>query len=224
MVVRVTMTGVILVLSAVGLGTGDQTAPTGAPRGGPLDPCLGTATVPALVTVQTAGSEQLIIRVTDPVLLAQMIDICLGSSPQKIVFGDLVAGGAGHNRDSLNGVDWSWHLDESTVGLADMTIELCDGIPSFVEADLAYWIGTVGAFCPWTSQIVAIDTDPAILGDMNCDMTLNGDDIAPFVEALVAPAQYITDHADCNGNLADMNLDASRDMVDVDLFIAALLQ
>ena len=201
----------------------DAADPAGSPRGVPPAACASGATVPALVTVQTSGPEQFIVRVTDPVLLAQMIDICLGNSPQKIVIGDLVAGGAGYNRDPLNAVAWSWHLDESTVGLAEFTIELCDGIPSFVEADLAYWLGTVGAYCPWSSQIVAIDADPAILGDMNCDMTLDGDDIARFVEALIAPTQYIADHPDCNGNLADMNLDGTRDALDVDLFIIALL-
>jgi hypothetical protein len=33
--------------------------------------------------------------------------------------------------------------------------ELCDGRPSFVEADLAYWLGTVGRFCPWASYVYA---------------------------------------------------------------------
>ncbi len=214
---------ILLAFFGVGsFGSGDVDL-AGSPRGVPPGPCMSPAAVPALVTVQTAGPEQFIVRVTDPALLAQMIDICLGNSPQQIVIGDLLAGGAGYNRDPLNGVDWSWHLDESTVGLAGFTIELCDGIPSFVEADLAYWLGTVGNYCPWSSQIVAIESDPAILGDMNCDMMLDGDDIAPFVEALIAPMQYIADHPDCNGNLADMNLDGVRNAADVDLFIGALL-
>ncbi len=215
---RAAMLAVFLGLYPLGNGVPES---AGAPRGGPAAPC--SATIPALITVQTAGPEQFIVRVTDTALLAQMIDICLGNSPQMIVIGDLLAGGAGYNRDPLNGVEWSWHMDESTVGLAEFTIELCDGIPSFVEADLAYWLGNVGTFCPWSSQIVAIDADAAILGDMNCDTTLDGGDIAPFVEALVAPAQYIADHPDCNVHLADMNLDGSKDMVDVDLFIAVLL-
>ncbi|MEO3993764.1 MAG: hypothetical protein QN229_05640 [Desulfurococcaceae archaeon TW002] len=33
---------------------------------------------------------------------------------------------------------WGWHLDPDTVEVADVTIELCDGMPSFVESELDY--------------------------------------------------------------------------------------
>jgi hypothetical protein len=33
-------------------------------------------------------------------------------------------------------------------------MELCDGRPSMVEADLPYWLGTVKRFCPWGAKVV----------------------------------------------------------------------
>ncbi|MGH7539534.1 MAG: hypothetical protein ACRELC_00890, partial [Gemmatimonadota bacterium] len=50
---------------------------------------------------------------------------------------------------------WSWHLDPATVHAPDAAIGLCDGRPSLVEADLDYWIETVGQFCPWGARVVA---------------------------------------------------------------------
>jgi hypothetical protein len=40
-----------------------------------------------------------------------------------------------------------WHV--RNVRLAEVTIELCDGRPSSLDADLAYWVRTVERYCPW---------------------------------------------------------------------------
>jgi hypothetical protein len=73
----------------------------------------------------------------------------LAGRSHKILSGVLQRGDGGVNRP------WSWHLDPSTVSFAEIAIELCDGCPSFVERDLEYWIGTVGRYCPWTTEVIA---------------------------------------------------------------------
>jgi hypothetical protein len=40
-----------------------------------------------------------------------------------------------------------WHV--RNVRLAEVTIELCDGLPSNVDDHLGYWVGTVKRYCPW---------------------------------------------------------------------------
>ncbi|MEM1665102.1 MAG: hypothetical protein QXQ31_04010 [Zestosphaera sp.] len=50
---------------------------------------------------------------------------------------------------------WSWHLDPDTVEVADATIELCDGMPSFVESELEYWLNVVKRYCPWNTKVIA---------------------------------------------------------------------
>jgi hypothetical protein len=65
-----------------------------------------------------------------------------------VVNGEIARGDGGFNQP------WSWHMVPGTVEIADATIELCDGRPSLVEADLDYWIETVGRFCPWGGRIL----------------------------------------------------------------------
>ena len=64
--------------------------------------------------------------------------------------GKLVRGDGGFNQP------WSWHLDPTSVRMAEISIELCDGLPSFVEGDLDYWLGTVKTYCPWSSKVMGI--------------------------------------------------------------------
>ena len=48
----------------------------------------------------------------------------------------------------------SWHL--RNVRLVEVTIELCDGRPSDLDADLAYWIDKVTRYCPWGARPVRL--------------------------------------------------------------------
>lgn len=59
--------------------------------------------------------------------------------------GSIAAGNGGFNHP------WSWHFVDAT--LVETATELCDGRPSFVEADLNYWLNTVKCFCPWGGYV-----------------------------------------------------------------------
>jgi hypothetical protein len=54
------------------------------------------------------------------------------------------------------GILVTFDVNGETYRMAEVTIELCDGIPSHVEANLNYWVDTVGRFCPWNAGIVDI--------------------------------------------------------------------
>jgi hypothetical protein len=92
--------------------------------------------------------EQFAIRLEDPTLIAQARRILSGQEQQKIVIGRLATGDGGFNDG------WSWHLLPEETEFAEAAIELCDGKPSFVEADLDYWLNTVQFYCPWSAQVV----------------------------------------------------------------------
>jgi len=49
--------------------------------------------------------------------------------------------------------DWSWHFIENEWDLVELSTEVCDGRPGFVEDDLDFWVDQVGRFCPWSSRI-----------------------------------------------------------------------
>jgi len=59
-------------------------------------------------------------------------------------------GGAAHN------APYSWHLDPEDVSMADMTIEVCDAEPSYVEANVDEFVGNVGRYCAWGARLVEL--------------------------------------------------------------------
>jgi hypothetical protein len=59
-------------------------------------------------------------------------------------------------------------------------------------------------------------------GDLNCDGTLNGYDIDPFVLALTDPAVYAQQFPTCDYMLADLDGDGSVDGYDIDPFVLVL--
>ena len=69
------------------------------------------------------------------------------SQRSLFAIGAIAAGSGGFN------TGWSWHLKDPT--LEELAIELCDGKPSAVEADLVYWLNSVKSFCPWSSYVYA---------------------------------------------------------------------
>lgn len=99
-----------------------------------------------LWVIEVSG-EEFRVRVSDEGARTG-IEERLRSQERGVVIGTLVRGDGGFNGP------WSWHLDPATVRAVDSAIELCDGRPSMVEADLDYWIGTVRSFCPWGARVV----------------------------------------------------------------------
>lgn len=101
--------------------------------------CRGSAHAPA--------GEAFRVAVRSPAVIRDL-DGLIGQGAQRIVSGQIRTGAGGVNQP------WSWHLDPATVQVVDNAIELCDGCPSFVEADLAAWL-QIGSYCPWTSEVAA---------------------------------------------------------------------
>jgi hypothetical protein len=73
-------------------------------------------------------------------------ELALGNGPAKIPNGRLVTG-----EDVNDG--YSWHLVDVT--FAEVTIELCDGLPSEVQRAGVSFGG--GRYCPWSARVVSID-------------------------------------------------------------------
>ena len=62
--------------------------------------------------------------------------------------GDIEQGNGGYNNN------WSWHFVPDQWDLVEMSTEVCDGRPQFVEEELDYWLENVGYYCPWNSRVV----------------------------------------------------------------------
>lgn len=87
---------------------------------------------------------------TDGAFIDRAQEILAGGPSQIPIFGTLLDGRACDPQ-------WTWHPDPRDVAFADAAIELCDGLPSHIEADKDYWLNTVGSYCPWTAVVAAVD-------------------------------------------------------------------
>ncbi len=67
----------------------------------------------------------------------------------RFVNGPIERGGHGHN------LAWNWHFLPGQWTLTDSAIELCDGTPAMLQADLAYSVDVVAQFCPWDAYVKA---------------------------------------------------------------------
>lgn len=115
------------------------TAPSSALRGG------------VLATFRTTN-QTFKVFVTRPATIDALHALQRGQATASIPNGRILRGaGAGsHN------APYSWHLDPADVDMADATIELCDGTPSYVEAHLTEYVDVIGRYCPWGAMLVAL--------------------------------------------------------------------
>ena len=105
-----------------------------------------------LATFNVEG-ETFKVWTTNAQTIQQILDLRDGKSQAAIPNGQLRAGpGPGAHNEP-----WSWHLAPDATAMAENTIEVCSGLPSFVEADLDEWINNVGQFCPWSATLVQVE-------------------------------------------------------------------
>jgi hypothetical protein len=73
----------------------------------------------------------------------------------------------------------------------------------------------------WTS-VAFWYQQPPLPGDLNCDGTVDFDDINPFVTALVSQTGYEAEHPDCRWLSGDIDDNGQVDFDDIDPFVALL--
>jgi hypothetical protein len=122
----------------------ENTIPTTPPGGAGLEGGL-------LATFE-AREELFRVWVTNPQTIQQILDLQAGESSATIPNGRILRG---PGRDAHN-LPWSWHLDPQEIEMAEMTTEVCDGWPSYVDEHLDEFVDVVGRFCPWNARLVEV--------------------------------------------------------------------
>jgi hypothetical protein len=100
-----------------------------------------------LATFDVVG-ERYSIFITNMETIDQVYALKNGQSTASIPNGLVVRGAESYNKP------WSWHVDSEKVSMADATIEINDGSPSGVEANLDSWAGRY--FGPWSAKLVSV--------------------------------------------------------------------
>lgn len=115
-------------------------------------PPAGSVDFVAIVPLSPQPDERFVVRLTKPEQIAAARAMISGQQPRQIVYGEIVDGGGGYNRDPSTGRAWSWHLVSESITFVDVTAEIYDGAPSGVERDRADYL-RLGRYGPWGSYI-----------------------------------------------------------------------
>lgn len=100
-----------------------------------------------VVTFRVADFEEYRIRLTDPADIEIARKLLAGEEAPRIPNGIVVRGDPDVN------VGYTWHIDPESVEFVDITMEVCDGLPSDVEKGII----TSDRYCPWSAEVIAID-------------------------------------------------------------------
>jgi hypothetical protein len=123
-----------IAVAAFGLGLGLTLALAGCTPSGPV------------ATFEVAGEQTFKIELATPELIQHAKDLMAGSEEGRIPLGTIVRDDPGVN------APWSWHIDPATLEFADATIEVCDGLPEYVEDGSL----TSDVYCPWSADVIEI--------------------------------------------------------------------
>lgn len=100
-----------------------------------------------VVTFRVADVEEYKIRLTDPADIEIARKLLAGEEAPSIPNGVVVRGDPDVN------TGYTWYIDPESVEFADLTVEVCDGLPSDVEKGII----TSDRYCPWSAEVIAID-------------------------------------------------------------------
>ena len=105
-----------------------------------------------VATFETAG-EQFKVFVKNTAAIERLVAIRNGAALGQIPNGRILrgSGAAGHHAPR------AWHLAPNDIQIVDTAIEVCDGRPSYVSANIGEYVDVVGRYCPWGAKLVRLD-------------------------------------------------------------------
>jgi hypothetical protein len=98
------------------------------------------------------GGERFRVWTTNPQTIHDLHELRRGTSTANLPNGRNLRGPgrARHN------APYHWHLDPQDITMAEVAIELCDALPSYVEENVDEFVERVGRYCPWAAQLVEL--------------------------------------------------------------------
>lgn len=109
------------------------------------DQASGTPSGPVVVTFEVVD-ERFKALLTEPADIDIARRLLAGDDIPSIPNGRVV-------RETGVNEGYSWSLDPNDIEFADVTVEVCDGLPSDVETGVV----TGDRYCPWSAVVLAVD-------------------------------------------------------------------
>ena len=100
-----------------------------------------------VVTFEVADQGTYKIELINDEQIEHVKELMAGSEERRIPVGTIV-----RDDPSVN-APWSWHIDPTTLEFADATIEVCDGLPEYVEDGTL----TSDTYCPWLAVPIKLE-------------------------------------------------------------------
>ncbi len=103
------------------------------------------------ISVDDKGKNELFLAQTwDPLV----IDKAREELSKPLIERTLHIHGKIHKAPRCENLEWSWAFDTDRWDLAEISIEVCDARPCYVEEHLDYWLdNNRGDFCPWAARV-----------------------------------------------------------------------
>lgn len=114
--------------------------------GGSNDTACGELPESGLYATFDNLGEKFCASLTHPQGMLQARNVWAGTSVATIPNAPLICTPAAWNKP------WSWHMDTEDLHFAEVTAEVCDGMPSEVEANCGSF--GAGQYCPWDAVMV----------------------------------------------------------------------
>ena len=86
--------------------------------------------------------------ITNPTGIDQALALWAGKSQAKIPVGQLECSNGTYN------CGWTWRMSPATITFAEITIEVCDATPSYVQGNCASFPN--GSYCPWSAELIEL--------------------------------------------------------------------
>jgi hypothetical protein len=102
---------------------------------------------PTVATFQVAGDQTYKIQLVTQEQIDHVKALIAGSREGLIPNGKVVRNDPGVN------APWSWHIDPKSLEFADITTEVCDGLPAYVEDHTV----TSDYYCPWSAKAIKLE-------------------------------------------------------------------
>lgn len=108
--------------------------------------CACSLPTSGLYATFRVGTETFSQQITTSTAMADAIAVWRGQSNKRIPTGQLACQCTGWN------CQWRFRIRPETLVMANAAIELCDGMPSYVDSHCPTFGG--GQYCPWQAQLI----------------------------------------------------------------------